>query len=102
MGKSVNNNSTQSSEPKSSVRPSSTSGKPKGLGNYLAETAWRVASPFLIFSLGGIWLDNKFDSDPLYTIIGVFVALTAVVVVVYKYVNTHFPDTFKRGDSDDK
>jgi len=102
MGKSVNNNSTQSSEPNSSVSPSNTSKNPKGLGNHLAETAWRVAVPFFIFSLGGIWLDDRYDSEPLYTVIGVFVALIAVAVVVYKYVNTYFPDTFKRGGGNDK
>ncbi|MDX1765973.1 MAG: AtpZ/AtpI family protein [Candidatus Saccharimonadales bacterium] len=102
MGRTTNRKSTQDSEPKSSDRSSHISKPPKGLGNHLAETAWRVAVPFLVFSLGGIWLDSQLDSDPLYSVIGVFVALIAVAVVVYKYVNDHFPDTFKRGGGDDK
>lgn len=68
---------------------------------HFAETAWRVAVPFLLFSLGGIWADNRFDTSPLFSVIGVFVALAAVAAVVYKYVNTYFPGTFKRGSDDD-
>jgi len=97
MGKSDNTNSTQNGEPEFSVVASNTKKPKKDLGVHIAETAWRVAAPFFIFSLGGIWLDSRFDTDPLYSVIGVFVALAAVTVVVYKYVNKNFPETFKRG-----
>lgn len=99
MGKSLKSNATQHREPKASAG-SSNSPAEKGLGTHLAETAWRVAVPFLLFSLGGIWADDKFDTEPLFSIIGVFVALASVAAIVYKYVNSHFPDTFKRGDGD--
>ena len=99
MGKNLNANTTQSKEPTSSVSASGTPAE-RGMGIHLAETAWRVAVPFFIFSLGGIWADRQLDTEPLFSVIGVFVALASVAAVVYKYVNTYFPGTFKRGDRD--
>ena len=70
--------------------------KPINLGSHLVETAWRVAIPFFIFSLGGILLDVILDTEPWFTLIGVVVALSAVFAVVKRYIDQHFPDTFKR------
>ena len=100
MGKRANSNTTPGKEPINSSHVSGAEKKETGLGAHLAETAWRVALPFFIFSLGGIWADSQFDTDPLFSVIGVFVALASVAAVVYKYVSSNFPETFKRGDND--
>lgn len=63
---------------------------------HLAETAWRVAVPFFVLSLGGIKLDELLGAEPMFTVAGVFAALAAVTVVVYRYVEQHFPGTIKR------
>ena len=34
-----------------------------------------VAAPLVFFITGGIWLDKKFGKMPLFTILGIFVAL---------------------------
>jgi len=64
------------------------------LGVHLAQTAWRVAVPFLLFSIGGIMLDEKFGTEPILSLVGFALAVISVTVVVYKYVDKHFPDTF--------
>jgi len=64
------------------------------LGMHLAQIAWRVAVPFLLFSIGGIKLDKNFDTEPILSLLGLLLAVVSVTVVVYKYVDKHFPDTF--------
>ena len=76
----------------------SSASTPDKMGVHMAETAWRVAVPFFIFSLGGIWLDNIFDTLPLFSVVGVFVALGVISYIVLKYVKEHFPETFNGGD----
>lgn len=64
------------------------------LGFHLAQTAWRVALPFLLFSIGGIMLDRTLDTEPLFSLIGLGLAILAVTAVIYSYVKKHFPETF--------
>lgn len=64
------------------------------LGVHLAQTAWRVAVPFLLFSIGGIMLDKNLDTEPIFSLLGLLLAVASVTAVVYKYVDKHFPDTF--------
>lgn len=68
--------------------------KPEDIGTHLAETSWRVAIPFLVFSLAGIWLDNRYGSEPFFTIVGLTVALTLISVIVYRYAKREFPESF--------
>ncbi len=68
------------------------------LGLHLAQTAWRVAVPFLVFTVGGIFLDRTFGTEPLFSMFGLGVALLAVSLIVYKYVDKHYPGTFKGFD----
>ncbi len=62
----------------------------------LVEMAWQVAIPFMLFALGGNWLDAKFETRPLFTIIGLFVGLGAVTALVYRIVEKYYPGTFKK------
>lgn len=92
MEKKHSDKTTQKDEPAAEPGPSSS------LPKHLAETAWRVAVPFLILSLGGILLDGALDTSPLFSIIGLVLALAAVWVVVRRYVERNFPGTFKKKD----
>lgn len=67
-------------------------------GVHLAQTAWRVAVPFLLFTIGGIMLDRKLDTEPLFSLLGLGFALVSVSVIVYKYVDKHYPGTFGGSD----
>ncbi len=67
------------------------------LGFHLAQTAWRVAVPFLLFSIGGIMLDRALDTEPVFSLLGLVLAILAVTAVVYSYVKKHFPETFGGG-----
>lgn len=35
-------------------------------------------------AFGGMWLDDKFDTDPLFVLLGIFLGLTAVFVDIYR------------------
>ena len=95
MGKKHSDKTTQNDEPGAKRGPEIS------LSTHLAETAWRVAVPFLVFSLGGIQLDKALETEPIFSRIGVFVALAAVAAVVKRYVERNFPESFK-GKKDDK
>lgn len=101
MGNNKSNTSTQSSEPRKVrvSKKSSKSSEPKRqFGVHMAETAWRVAVPFLLFVLGGTAIDKTLGTMPVFTLIGLVVAVLAMSLAVYKYVNHHFPETFERND----
>lgn len=93
MGKLQDKSPTSKSKP--SVQDGSSS---MPLSKGLAETAWRVAVPFLVFSLGGIWLDDKLQSSPVFTLIGLVLALAGVGIVVRRFVNKNYPETFEKKD----
>ena len=65
-------------------------------GTVLAEMAWQVAIPFMALTLGGNWIDGKQSTEPLFTIIGLFVGIAAVILVVRKLILKHYPDTYKK------
>lgn len=64
----------------------------------LAEMAWQVAVPFMVLTLFGSWLDGRYDTKPLFTIIGLFLGLAGVTVLVYRLVQKHYPGTFSKKD----
>lgn len=74
---------------KRDVRPASTTGAPSQGGSAggvlasLADTTWRVAVPTVLFSALGIALDNKLDTMPLCTLIGLIVGLAAAGALVW-------------------
>ncbi len=83
---------TQRKEPKVSAVSKVPENQP--LKGAFVEMSWRIALPFMLFSLGGIELDRRLAKEPLFSIIGLLMALLAVSIVVIKYVNVKFPGTF--------
>ena len=65
-------------------------------GTVMAEMAWQVAIPFMAFTLGGNWIDGQNDTEPLFTLIGLFLGIASVTLIVRKLIEKHYPDTFKK------
>jgi len=42
-----------------------------------------IVTPILVFGVGGVILDRKFTSFPLFTFIGFLLAMTSGLLVVY-------------------
>ena len=62
----------------------------------MAEMSWQIAIPFMLFALGGNWLDKQLDSEPVFTIVGLLLAVVSVSLIVRKLVDKHYPNTFKK------
>ena len=45
-----------------------------------------VSIPLIGFLLLGVWIDTKFDTFPIYLIIGIVVGLASAVFLVYKVI----------------
>jgi ATP synthase protein I len=45
-----------------------------------------IAACILIGVFGGLWLDNKFDTEPIFTIGGLLVGLAIAVFGVYRMI----------------
>lgn len=45
-----------------------------------------VSVPLIGFLLLGVWIDTKFDTFPIYLIIGIVVGLASAVFLVYKVI----------------
>lgn len=52
----------------------------------LADTTWRVAVPTVLFSGLGIAADLKFETMPLWTLVGLAVGLAAAGALVWRQV----------------
>jgi F0F1-type ATP synthase assembly protein I len=44
------------------------------------EMGFFIAAPLIVFLLAGLWLDKKFQTIPLFTIIFIVISLVSVVV----------------------
>ncbi len=44
---------------------------------------YMIVTPILIFGVGGVYLDKKLDSFPIFILIGFFFAMTSALFVVY-------------------
>ena len=64
----------------------------------VAEMAWQIAIPFMVLTLGGSWLDTRYDSKPIFTVIGLLLGVASVSVIVYRLVQNYYPTTFKKDD----
>lgn len=51
----------------------------------------QIAASLLISLYGGIWLDEKFDTKPLFLLIGVFFGMFAGIWTVIKTTTTNKP-----------
>jgi hypothetical protein len=50
----------------------------------LADTAWRIATPVLLFAIIGIMLDKKLGSAPWVTLVGVVIGFVGSALLVKK------------------
>lgn len=64
----------------------------------MMDTAWRVAIPIIVLTIAGIQLDKSNGTQPLYTLIGLFLALAASSLLVYRQIKNLYPDFFKRNE----
>lgn len=44
---------------------------------------YMIVIPILIFGVGGVLLDKKLDSFPIFILIGFFFAMTSALLIVY-------------------
>ncbi len=47
---------------------------------------WYVGVSIVLGVLGGLWLDNKFNSSPVFTIIGLLLGIVVAFYGVYKMI----------------
>lgn len=66
----------------------------KNLPLYMGEVTWRVALPIILLSLGGHWLDGKYSTRPVLSIIGVLLSILFASLLVYRFIIRTFPDSF--------
>lgn len=58
------------------------------------DTSWRVALPIVVLSLLGHKLDQRLNSGPLFLMIGFFASLPILVLLVYRQINSAYPEIF--------
>lgn len=82
---------------RSGVRPYTSDGSPSGkmIAVQFLDTGWRVALPILLLSYIGIRIDHQNGTTPLYSLVGFFLSLVMATVLVYKQINSAFPDFLK-------
>ncbi len=66
------------------------------VGLQLADTAWRVAVPIILFTLVGNKLDKAIGTKPLFITSGLFLALAVAGLLVYRQIQVAYPDFFKK------
>lgn len=49
----------------------------------IADTTWRMFVPVLAGVLGGLWLDTRIGTKPLYTFVGLGVGVVLAVLLVW-------------------
>ncbi|MEK7123233.1 MAG: AtpZ/AtpI family protein [Patescibacteria group bacterium] len=57
------------------------------------QMGYLIAIPLVVFALVGRWFDRLFGSSPLFFLIGVFLAITASTVLVYRKTTALLKDT---------
>lgn len=61
----------------------------------LMDTTWRVALPILLLCYIGIQIDKHNHTQPLFTLIGLFLSLAIASLLVYRQIKALYPDFFK-------
>ena len=59
---------------------------------------WFVAVALLLGVLGGLWLDNKLDTRPLFILAGLFLGFIVAAYGVYRMLLPLFRDKEDKGD----
>jgi ATP synthase protein I len=70
----------------------------KVLGRVLG-VGWYIAIAIVLGLLGGLWLDGKFNTKPLFTIIGLIIGILAAVYGVYQIFLPLLNNKQGKGDS---
>lgn len=52
------------------------------LAGMVGELGFLIAVPLVITILGGIWLDKKFNTLPLFIIVGILLAITTSAIAI--------------------
>ena len=60
---------------------------------------WYIAIAIVLGVLGGLWLDGKFNTKPLFTIIGLIIGILAAVYGVYQIILPLLNNKQGKGDS---
>lgn len=63
----------------------------------LLDTTWRVAIPILLLTYIGHSLDKAHHTNPLFIMLGLFLSLGVAGLLVYRQIQTAYPDFFKKG-----
>ena len=48
----------------------------------LFDLGWRLAAVVFLFLVGGSWLDKKFGTEPLFTLLGLALIVISAVLIV--------------------
>ena len=67
--------------PQDSKKPSLTPWEALGL---VWDLGLQIALPTVAFTLGGRWLDRRYDTSPLFILLGLGLALAVVAVLVVR------------------
>lgn len=80
--------------------PKSTEGDKKLKSQFYMATlnmSWQLLLVVLIPVIAGVQLDKKFDTSPVFTIVGFIIALAGVVVVVWRQMQRVAPTDTEKG-----
>jgi F0F1-type ATP synthase assembly protein I len=58
---------------------------------------WFIAIAILLGVLGGLWVDGKLGTEPLFTIVGLFFGLAVAAFGTYSIVRPFFTDNNSQG-----
>lgn len=64
----------------------------------LLDTTWRVAVPIILFTFLGNKFDKALGTSPLLIILGLFLSLAVAALLVYRQIQTAYPDFFRKGN----
>lgn len=62
----------------------------------LLDTTWRVALPILLLTYFGHKLDLGLGTNPLFIVMGLFLALAVSTLLVYRQIQVAYPHFFKK------
>ena len=65
----------------------------------LSGIGFYIAGSIVLGLLGGLWLDNKLDSKPLFIIIGLILGIVIACYGVYKMIQPFISNQKNKGNS---
>lgn len=54
------------------------------------ELGYIIALPIVALGLGGKWLDGRMDTAPLFTLLGILLAITSTSIWIYRKFGEYF------------